>query len=66
MGNTKSGIYRIGIVVLVALAALTGIEYIVAVTFNSTAVLFLIALAKAALVLQYFMHVYRLWSEEEH
>ncbi len=66
MGNTKSGIYRIGIVVLVALAALTGIEYIVAVTFNSAAVLFLIALAKAALVLQYFMHVYRLWSEEEH
>lgn len=60
----KSGIYRQGILVLIALAVLTGIEYAVALTFDSTIVLFIIAMFKGAAVLQYFMHVASLWTGE--
>lgn len=60
----KSGIYRLGVIVLVALAALTLGEYFVAITFNSMVVLFLFAILKGALVLYYFMHIATLWSEE--
>ncbi len=58
------GHYRTGILVLIALAVLTGIEYVIAVSFPSTALLFLVAIMKGALVLYYFMHVTSLWSEE--
>lgn len=58
------GYYRTGILVLIALAALTGVEYAIAVNLPSIALLFLIAIMKAALVLYYFMHITSLWSEE--
>jgi cytochrome c oxidase subunit 4 len=49
------------------LAVLTVAEYFVAVEFNSLVILMLIALFKAVLVVNYYMHVQRLWkTEEEH
>lgn len=61
----KAAAYRLGITTLIVLAVLTGIEYAIAVTLNSAVLLFIIALIKAAVIVQNFMHVARLWQQEE-
>lgn len=53
-------------VIFLILAVLTIAEFIVSTALNSPVLLLMIALAKAALIVQFFMHVYRLWREEEH
>lgn len=60
----KSGIYREGIVVAIALAVLTLLEYFVAITINWASLLMILAILKAALVVYYFMHISALWSDE--
>lgn len=65
-GNGKSAAFRLIFLVFVALAVLTGIEYFVSITIGSTVFLVLIALIKAGLIVQFYMHIYRLWREEEH
>jgi hypothetical protein len=62
----RSVAYRQGFLVLIALAVLTAVEYTVGVTWSSVALLLVMGLIKAALIVQYFMHVHRVWSEEEH
>lgn len=62
--SAKRSAFRLGIYVFLALAVLTVVEYWIGATFNSAVVLFIIALVKAALIIQYFMHVARLWQEE--
>ena len=62
----KAAAYRRGVYVFVALFVLTIIEYFVGVYLNSAVLLFILALLKAAAIVQYFMHVYRLWREEAH
>ena len=58
--------YRQGVMVLIGLAVLTVLEFVVAVILQgSVSLLFIIVLAKAGLILQYFMHVNRVWSDEE-
>ena len=58
--------YRQGFLVLVGLAVLTGLEFVVAQLTNGSPVfLMILALLKAGIILQYYMHVRRLWSEEE-
>ncbi len=58
--------YRQGFLVLVGLAVLTGLEFVIAgVTNGSTVFLFIIALVKAGIILQYYMHIRSLWTEEE-
>ena len=65
--NDKKPLYRQILLVFLVLAVLTAIEFAVAINLDNAAVpLFLIALVKAGLIVQYFMHVYRLWREEEH
>lgn len=49
-----------GVFIFVYLAVLTLLEFFIAVTFNSVVVLIAVALVKAALVLYYYMHVYKL------
>lgn len=66
MNEKKKAAYKPGVIVLIGLAVLTGIEYAVALIPDTTIFLFLIALMKAWAILQYFMHVKALWSEEEH
>lgn len=63
----KSTAYLRGLVTLIVLAVLTAGEFWVSsVTQGSVVFLFIIALIKAALILQYFMHISTLWSEETH
>lgn len=66
METSKAADYRRIYIVFVALAILTIAEYFVSVQLGSAVFLILIALAKAALIVHFFMHVYRLWREEEH
>jgi cytochrome c oxidase subunit 3 len=56
----KSSAYAQGLVIFVYLAVLTALEYSVAVTFNAVSILVVVALIKAALVMYYYMHIYKL------
>lgn len=59
----KSSAYRQGVVIFVYLAALTVLEFFVAVTLGFAQLMIVIALVKAALVAYYYMHVYKLNEE---
>lgn len=59
--------YRRNFNVFLALAVLTVLEYVISTQLGgSFVVLVLIALVKAGLIVNYFMHVYRLWRQERH
>ena len=63
----KKATYRQILIVIIVLAVLTAIEFAVALSLdNATVPLFIIAVVKAGLVVQFFMHIYRLWRGEEH
>ena len=66
MNEAKSAAYRQILLVFLALAVLTAVEFVVSRQFNSTVILVLIALIKSGLIVNFFMHVYRLWREEKH
>ena len=51
---------------IVLLAVLTIVEFFVAVYIESLVLLFIIAVVKAAIIVQNFMHIARLWREESH
>ncbi len=57
---------RTGWIVFLALAVLTAVEFLVAITVttNLPAVL-VMALMKAGLIMYYFMHLLRVWRGEE-
>jgi cytochrome c oxidase subunit 4 len=58
--------YLRGIYVFIGLAVLTAAEFGISVALEGSAVfLFVVALAKAGVILQYYMHVGRVWGEEE-
>ena len=61
----KSSMLSQGIFIFVYLAVLTALEYFVAATFKSVAVLVVVALIKAALVVYYYMHIYKLNADHE-
>ena len=65
MDNKKSAALRQGVLVFIALAVLTAIEYGIAVSINNTLLLFVALLIKAALVVYFYMHISRLRSPEE-
>ena len=63
----KKATYRQILIVIIVLAVLTAVEFAVAQSLeNATVTLFIIAVVKAGLVVQFFMHIYRLWRGEEH
>ena len=65
--RSKGSAFRRSTTVALILAALTVIELFVALYLPSLVILMLIAAFKAVLVLNYFMHVSRLWTpQEEH
>lgn len=66
MEKDKTADFRQIYIIAVVLAVLTAAEFFVSTALGSTALLVLIALAKAALIVQFFMHIYRLWREEAH
>ncbi len=66
MSERKSAAYRLGLITMVLLAVLTIVEFFVAVYIESLVLLFIIAVVKAAIIVQNFMHIARLWREESH
>jgi cytochrome c oxidase subunit 3 len=63
--QNKSSMLSQGVYIFVYLAVLTVMEFLVAISFNSTAVLIAVALVKGVLVVYYYMHVYKLNAEPE-
>lgn len=63
--DKRAAAYRLSITVGLVLAILTVVEYFAAIYMGSTVILMLLALFKAVAVLNYFMHVSRLWRQEE-
>jgi len=66
MNDKKAAAYRLGFITLAILAVLTIGEFLVAVYMETLVLLFIIALLKAAVIVQNFMHIARLWREEGH
>ena len=62
----KAAAFQIGWYVFISLFVLTLVEYWVSIALNSTVLLLIIALLKAAPIVYFFMHVARLWLEEGH
>lgn len=59
--------WRYGWIIFVALLVLTAVEYFIGIQENASAVaLFIVSLIKATLIVYFFMHIYRLWREENH
>ncbi len=56
----KTSAYGQGVVIFVYLAVLTALEYFVAITFSAVSILVVVAVIKAALVMYYYMHIYKL------
>jgi hypothetical protein len=65
VSERKAAAYRLGVITLIILAVLTLVEFWVSISLNSAVLLFIIALIKTAFIIQNFMHVSRLWREEE-
>lgn len=64
----KTSPYRQIYIVFGVLVVLTIVEFIIATVdlpLGGGIFLLLIALAKAGLIVQFFMHIYRLWRDEE-
>ena len=66
MNDKKRSAYITGTIVFIVLAVLTGVEFYIASISGAVAGLMIIALIKAALIIWFFMHVNRLWTEEGH
>ncbi len=63
--KNNAAAFRFSIMVAVVLAALTGIEYVVALYYDGAALLLLLGLFKAYFVVNFYMHISRLWTAEE-
>jgi cytochrome c oxidase subunit 3 len=61
----KSEILRQGVIVFIFLAALTALEFFVAVQIGTVVLLALIAFVKVGLVMYYYMHIYRLNAQDD-
>jgi hypothetical protein len=66
MNEKKAAAYRLGLITLIVLAVLTIAEFFVSIYLGSLVLLFIIAVIKAAVIVQNFMHITRLWREESH
>lgn len=66
MKKKKHNALRQTLMVLISLAVLTIVEFYVSSLESSTIALLIISIFKAGLILNYFMHIGSLWSEEAH
>lgn len=66
MNDRKAAAYRLGLITLIVLAVMTVAEYFVSIYTGSLILLMIIALLKAAIIVNNFMHITRLWREESH
>jgi heme/copper-type cytochrome/quinol oxidase subunit 4 len=66
MSQDKKQTYKLGLIILIVLAVLTAIEFGVATAHIPWVwIFFLLALIKAWFVLQYYMHLPRLFKAEQ-
>jgi len=65
ISEKKAAVLRAGVTVLLGLAVLTAAEYWISFLETPNIALFIIALFKAGLILQTFMHINGLWASEE-
>jgi len=65
MDHKKSAALQQGVFVFIALAVLTAVEYWVGVSTDLAALIAILFLVKAALVINFYMHISRLSSPEE-
>jgi hypothetical protein len=65
MEDEKRTAYEMGGNVLLGLVVLTAAEFAFGVRAGSIVALFIIAMVKGGMILNYFMHFARLMSEEE-
>ncbi|MBI5354319.1 MAG: heme-copper oxidase subunit III [Chloroflexi bacterium] len=56
----KSSALGQGVLIFIYLTVLTALEYFIAVTFQAVTILIVVAVIKAALVMYYYMHIYKL------
>lgn len=63
--SNKKAKYQLGISIFLMLAFLTAAEYFIAVEFGSTLLLAVAAIAKAGLVLYYYMHITKLTESDK-
>jgi len=63
--TNKSEALNQGFIIFIFLAVLTGLEFFVAIQLEAIALLIVIALIKAALVMYYYMHIYKLNNQDE-
>ncbi|MCP4423735.1 MAG: cytochrome C oxidase subunit IV family protein [Chloroflexi bacterium] len=63
MNDKKAAALRQSMTVLIGLVMLTAVEYGVSFIETPNIALFIIALFKAGLILNYFMHMGLLWSD---
>jgi len=66
VNDRKAAAYRLGWITLIILAVLTVAEYFVSVYTGSLILLMIMAVIKAAIIVNNFMHITRLWREESH
>lgn len=63
----KKAAYRQGVMVGLGLLVLTLVEFFISqAEITSLSIFLIISLIKSAIVVQFFMHIYRLWREESH
>src|SRR5690606_18759097 len=60
----KSSALGQGVVIFIYLTVLTIIEFFVAVAFDAVPLLIVVAVIKAALVMYYYMHIYKLNNDD--
>lgn len=61
----KSAAFRTSLMVALALAIFTVGEYFLALVYSGAALLLLVGLVKAYFVVNFYMHISRLWTAEE-
>lgn len=63
--KNKAAAFRTSLMVAAALAILTIGEYFLALVYSGAALLLLLGLVKAYFVVNFYMHISRLWTAEE-
>ena len=61
--TNKADVLRQGMIIFIFLAVLTGLEFFIAIAIGAIFLLGVVALIKVALVMYYYMHIYKLNQE---
>jgi hypothetical protein len=64
MNSKRAAAYRLSTTIALVLAVLTGIEYVAAINHAGAVIMFILGLAKAYFVVNFFMHIARIWRTE--